>query len=153
MLKHTIGLRGLVLGTVIGISAIAAVTAISTSATAAGQAIAVPADNLNWKPCGWLPFGSQFVGLGEHAMLLKFPAGYTTGPHSHGADYHGVSLQGNWVHTFGDDDARPLPPGSYVMQPGEELHNELCAGPEECIIFFHRHAPIDFIPPESAGNL
>ena len=52
-------------------------------------------------------------------------------------DYHGVAVQGTWVKTFGEDDTRTLPPGSYVLQPGEKWHRDGCAGPDDCIIFVH----------------
>ncbi len=154
--KYIINLRKIAFAIVIGVFAITSGAALSTSANADGHEIGVPADKLNWVPFGGGP--AQMAVLwenkngGEYAMLLKLPPGWTPGPHSHSADYHGVSLQGTWVHIFGDDDVRSLQPGSYVMQPGEELHNELCAGPEECIIFVHQHGPSDFIPPKSAGK-
>src|SRR5690554_541203 len=53
----------------------------------------------------------------DDAMLLKMPAGFEAGRHTHSADYHGLAVQGTWVHT--NEDAKPveLPPGSYAMQP------------------------------------
>ncbi len=150
--KSIIGLRELVFGAVIGAFAITAVTAISTSANAGENDIAVPAGKLNWAPFG--ETSAQMVVLwgdpasSEYAVLLKLPPGFTPGPHSHTFAYHGVNLQGTWTHIFGDDDVRSLPPASYVMQPGGELHNDACAGPDECILFIHQHGPQDFIPPK-----
>ncbi len=158
MLKHQsiIGLKGLVLGTLIGVLAIPAFTALSTSAHAGDKDIAVAVDKLNWGLLGEGPAEAAVlwgnIEGGEYAMLLKFPPGWKAGPHSHSADYHAVILQGNFVHIFGDDDVRPLPPGSYFMQSKEELHNDVCAGPDECIAFLHQHAPFDFIPKEVAAN-
>ncbi len=148
--KFNFGLRGIVFGAVIGAFAITAVTAISTSANAGENDIAVQAGELNWVPFGDSP--AKMVVLwgdpasGEYAVLLKLPPGFTPGPHSHTADYHGVNLQGTWTHIFGNDDVRSLPPASYVMQPGGEDHNDACAGPEDCILFIHQHAPQDYIP-------
>ncbi len=158
MLKHKsiIGLRELVFGTLISVLAIPAFTALSTSAHAGDKDIAVAVDELNWVPFGDTP--AQLAVLwgdlesDDWAMLLKLPPGFTPGPHSHTGDYHGVNLQGTWTHIFGDDDVRSLLPGSYVMQPGKELHNDACAGPDECLLFIHQHAPMDFIPKEVAGN-
>ncbi len=157
MLKHKsiIGLRELVFGTLISVLAISAFTALSTSAHAGEKDIAVTADKLNWEPFGDTAQLAMLWGNiegGEYAMLVKFPPGWKAGPHSHSADYHAVILQGNMVHIFGDDDVRPLPPGSYFMQSKEELHNDVCAGPDECIAFLHQHAPFDFIPKEVAAN-
>ena len=151
-LKPIFRLRELVFGTVISLLAITSVTAISTSVNAGENDIAVHTDKLKWVPFGNSP--AQMVVLwgdpasGEYGLLLKLPPGFTPGPHSHTGAYHAVNLQGTWTHIFGDDDVRSLPPSSYVMQPGGELHNDACAGPEECIIFVHQHAPQDFIPPK-----
>ena len=38
----------------------------------------------------------------------------------------------------------------YVMQPAKGLHNDACAGPEECILFIRMTGPFDFIPPDGA---
>jgi len=69
------------------------------------------------------------------------------GRHSHTADYHAVGVQGTWVHTNdGDALVREFPPGSYVMQPGKQIHNHVCKGTTDRILFVHQHAPGDFIP-------
>ncbi|MCZ6844621.1 MAG: cupin domain-containing protein [Alphaproteobacteria bacterium] len=149
--RFIFGLRGIVFGAVISAFAITAVTAISTSAKAGENDIAVPADKLNWALFGEGP--AQMAVLwgdpasDEYAVLLKLPPGFTPGPHSHTFAYHGVNLQGTWTHIFGNDDVRSVPAGSYVMQAGGELHNDACAGPDECILFIHQHGPQDFIPP------
>ena len=84
---------------------------------------------------------------GEYAMLLKMPAGFEAGRHSHTADYHAVGVQGTWVHTNdGDPRQREFPPGSYAFQPGKQVHNDACKGKVECIVFVHQHAAGDFIP-------
>ena len=153
-MKHKVifGLREIVFGALIGAFAFASVAAISTSAKAGENDIAVSAGNLKWVPFG--ETSAQLAVLwgdpasGEYAVLLKLPPGFTPGPHSHTFAYHGVNLQGTWTHIFGNDDVRSLPAGSYVMQPGKELHNDACAGPDECIIFIHQHGPQDFIPPK-----
>ena len=76
MLKHQsiIGLKGLVLGTLIGVLAIPAFKAISTSAHAGEKDIAVAADKLNW---GLFGEGPAEVAVlwgniegGEHATGL-----------------------------------------------------------------------------------
>ena len=155
-MKHRFitGPWALALGVVVSIFTIMSVTAIPTSANAAGADVAVAADKLNWGPWGDSP--AQIVVLwgdpssGEFGALLKLPPGFTPGPHAHTEAYHGVNLQGTWVHIFGNDDVRSLPAGSYVMQPGKGFHNDACAGPEECIIFIHQHGPSDFIPPKGS---
>ena len=84
----------------------------------------------------------------EYAMLLKVPAGGDSGMHAHTADYHAVSVQGTWVHTVEGDPAsvKDLGPGSYVFQPGKQMHQDQCKGKQECIIFVHQHGKGDFLP-------
>ena len=83
---------------------------------------------------------------GEYAMLLKLPAGFEAGMHSHTADYHAVLVQGTWVHSDDGGEAKELAVGSYVMQPGKQWHNDVCKGTTDCIIFVHQHKKGDFIP-------
>ena len=155
-----VSLRTLVSGTAIGLAALLSVTVASTSAVADGHEMAAnianAADQLEWAPLG--DRGAQISLLwgdptgDDYAAFIKIPPGFTPGPHSHTGDYHGINLQGTWVHIIGDDDVRSLPPGSYVMQSGGGLHNDACAGPDECILFIHQHTPRDFIPAAAAGN-
>jgi hypothetical protein len=84
-------------------------------------------------------------GQGEYGMLIKVPAGFEAGLHAHTGDYHGINLQGTWVHTM-DGQTKELPVGSYVMQPGMKNHNDVCKGPGDCIWFIHQRAKGDFIP-------
>lgn len=41
-----------------------------------------------------------------------------------------------------------LPPGSYVFQPGKQMHADTCLGSDECIIFITQEVGRDFIPKE-----
>ncbi len=146
----TFSFRALVSVAAIGLAAILSVTAVSTSASADSHEVAMASAQLAWAPLGEGPV--QMAVLwgdptgDDWAALLKLPAGFTPGPHSHTGAYHGINTQGTWVHIFGDSDVRSLPQGSYVMQPAGGLHNDACAGPDDCIIFLHQHAPMDFIP-------
>ena len=90
---------------------------------------------------------------GEYGMLLKLPAGFEAGFHSHTADYEAVLVQGTWEHINEGDTSPPkeLAPGSYVFQPGKQNHNDLCKSKTDCIIFVHQHAKGDFIPAKPAA--
>src|SRR5713226_1092031 len=90
---------------------------------------------------------------GEHGMLLKIPAGFEAGLHAHTGDYHGINLQGTWVHTMADGQTKELPAGSYVMQPGMENHNDVCKGPGDCILLIHRRTKGDCIPARPTVGL
>ena len=83
----------------------------------------------------------------DYAMIVKIEAGQAAPRHSHTSDYYGVTIQGNWIHTFGESDDRTLRPGSYAFQAGKEDHGDRCEGPEDCLILIHQHGPRDFILP------
>ncbi|MDA8747732.1 DUF4437 domain-containing protein [Litoreibacter sp.] len=83
----------------------------------------------------------------EYAMVVRIKAGVAAPDHSHTFDYHGVTLQGNWVHTYNGTDDRVLTPGGYAHQPGKEVHGDRCEGTEDCLILIHQHGPRDFILP------
>ena len=86
---------------------------------------------------------------GDHARLLKLPAGFTVPNHAHTGDYHAVSLTGTWRHSFEEGQPREemdLPQGSYVFQPGGAMHGDACIGSEDCVLLLHQHEKADFIP-------
>ena len=86
---------------------------------------------------------------GAHVRLVKLPAGFVVPNHAHTGDYHGVNLTGTWRHTFLETgEVRELPPGSYVFQPGGEMHGDACIGPEDCILMLQQSVAADFIPQE-----
>ena len=77
--------------------------------------------------------------------MVKIKAGVTAPQHSHTFDYHAITVQGNWVHTYGENDTRSMAPGGYVLQPGGEDHGGRCEGSQDCLIYIHQHGPRDFI--------
>ena len=117
-----------------------------------GKPVNMPASGLKWEPAA--PNSPLQIAMlwgdrtkGDYGMLLKMPAGSEAGNHSHTGSYHAVAIQGTWIHMNAGSTAKPeLPPGSYVMQPGKQVHNDMCKGTTECIIFVHQHAAGDFIP-------
>ena len=137
-----------------GAIVVAAVAAVSYAAgVAQGKPVNMPLASLKWAPAApgspiqiAVLWGDRDKGP-EYGMLLKMPAASEAGMHAHTGDYHAVNVQGTWVHTNqGDPKQNELPPGSYAMQPGKAMHNDMCKGTTECIIFVHQHAPGDFIP-------
>lgn len=139
------------IGAAIGVAAVAAVS--FAAGVAQGKAVNTPLSSVKWTPAApgspiqiAVLWGDRTKGP-EYGMLLKMPAGSEAGQHSHTGAYHAVNVQGNWVHTNdGDPKQHELPPGSYAMQPGKAVHNDMCKGTTDCIIFVHQHAPGDFIP-------
>lgn len=138
----------------LGVLVLAMVAALSYAAGAAKgkPAVNMPISEMAWSPL--MPGAPLNIAKlwgdrdkGEYAMLLKIPAGFESGMHSHTFDYHAVLVQGTWVHTNeGDANPKELTPGSYVMQPGKQMHNDQCKGTQECIVFVHQHGKGDFIP-------
>ena len=141
---------------VLGLAVLSAVIGLSY---AAADAKGNPAVNMAFGDLKWedlmpgaplkisILWGDRNKGP-EYAMLLKLPGGFESGMHSHTADYHAVLIQGTWIHTNEGDANAPkeMPVGSYVFQPGKQVHNDKCKGPEECIILVHQHGKGDFIP-------
>lgn len=144
----------------LGLVVLAAVAGLSYAAGAAKgkQPINIAAADLKWEPFSpGTPL--QMAKLwgdrakGEYAMLLKMPAGFDSGMHSHSLDYHAINVKGTWVHT-NEGGAAPADsaPGSYVMQPGKQAHSDSCKGTEECVLFIHQHGKGDFIPAKPAAE-
>src|SRR6185503_584759 len=112
------------------------VAGLSYAAGAAkGKApVKVPMADMKWapytegSPLSAIALWGDRTKAGEYGMLLKMPAGFEAGFHSHTADYQAVLVQGGWIHTFEGDTAAPvvMTPGSYVMQPGKQNHNDQC---------------------------
>ncbi len=140
------------LGLVVAVTGLA-VASYAAGAAQARQAVNTPASAIKWEP--YAPgtplqiavlWGDRAKG-NDYGMLLKLPAGFEAGQHAHTGDYYAVNVQGNWVHTNAGSTAVPqLPPGSYVFQPGKQMHNDICKGTTDCILFIHQHAAGDFIP-------
>ena len=123
---------------------------VLANATMAQEHLSRSFDDLVWVKGG--P-GLHFALLwgdwtkGNYGMVVKIEAGHAAPKHSHTSDYHGVTIQGKWVHTFGDNDHRTLTPGSYAFQSGKEDHGDRCEGPQDCLILIHQHGARDFILP------
>ena len=138
------------IGFVLVVVAIAA-TAYAVGRAQAGRPVNLAANAIKWEPYG--PGTPLEVAVlwgdrtkGEYGMLLKMPAKFEAGMHSHTADYHGMNVQGTWIHTNQGQPPATLPQGSYVMQPGKQIHNDVCMSATPCILLIHQHAAGDFIP-------
>ena len=146
---------------ILGAVVLTAVAVVSYNAGAAKAKVATvtSAPEIKWEPMMGgamhmaLLWGNRDKGP-EYGMLLKFPGGADSGMHTHTGDYHAVSLQGTWVHAVEGETApaKELPPGSYVFQPGKQMHSDVCKGKQDCIIFVHQHAKGDFIPAKKPAD-
>lgn len=86
-------------------------------------------------------------GFGE---LVRLPPGFDSGLHAHSGDFHGVLVQGVWVHEGPNGEGRGarLLPGSYVRQAGGEMHIDRCVGEEPCVLFLFQYARADILWPD-----
>lgn len=86
-------------------------------------------------------------GFGE---LVRLPPGFNSGLHAHSGDFHGVLLEGIWVHEGpnGAGKEKRLLPGSYVRQAGGGMHVDRCVSDEPCVLFLFQYARADVIWPE-----
>ena len=142
------------------VALVMAIAGISYTAGAAKkEAVMIPAPDIKWEPyAAGVPlqvtklWGDRTKG-GDYGMLLKLPAGFEAGMHAHTLDYYAVNVQGTWVHTVEGDTNPPkeLPVGSYVFQPGKQMHNDVCKSKVDCILFIHQHGKGDFIPAKTAA--
>jgi quercetin dioxygenase-like cupin family protein len=107
------------------------------------QMVVVPFQDAKFVPTdAKRPDGSQLAVLwgnpttGPSATLLKLKKG-GGGLHVHTSDYHLVLLQGtmkHWPEGIQETDAKPLGPGSYWFQPGNQAHGDACLT-DECLMF------------------
>ena len=143
------------------VALVIAVAGVSYTAGAAKgkEAVMTPLPDIKFEPyAAGVPlqvaklWGDRTKG-GDYAMLLKMPAGFEVGMHAHTLDYYAVNVQGTWVHTVEGDTNPPkeLAVGSYVFQPGKQMHNDVCKGKTDCILFIHQHGKGDFIPAKTAA--
>lgn len=130
---------------------IATIVSLALANTAiAEQHLSRSVDNLTWVNGG--P-GLDFALLwgdwtkDDYGMIVRIAPGHAAPKHSHSSDYHGVTIQGKWIHTFGENDDRILAPGGYAFQSGKEDHDDRCEGNQDCLILIHQHGPRDFILP------
>ncbi|MCY1648703.1 DUF4437 domain-containing protein [Caulobacter sp. SL161] len=87
------------------------------------------------------PNGPQIAVLhgdpatGPSDMLMRFSRGQGV-PHVHSSDYRLVVLEGVMTHAQAGEGggAKPLGPGSYWFQPGEQSHLDGCLS-EHCTMF------------------
>lgn len=88
------------------------------------------------------PNGTQIAVLkgdpdtGPSTMLMRFKKGGSP-PHIHSSDYQLVVIKGTMKHLRAkqkEADGKPLGPGSYWFQPGEEAHADVCLA-DECLMY------------------
>lgn len=140
--------------------AVAMVATVSYAAGAKKAATIWAATEEKWEPMAPnVPL--QIVKLwgdrnkgGYSGILLKLPAGSDSGIHAHSNEYHGVLIQGTWIHTEdgSSEPAKELGPGAYVMQPGKTMHRDVCKAGADCVVLVTMDKKADFIPGKNPGG-
>ncbi len=87
-------------------------------------------------------------------FILKGPAGFKAGPHTHTSDDFATIIQGT-VHNFkapGTDEGPGLVPGGTWFQPAGQVHDNDCeaSSKDGCQIFVYMPNGFDFKPVAAA---
>ena len=83
---------------------------------------------------------------GKHGTFIRMPAGYVSTLHTHTEDYFGVVINGVGANERPGEADRPLAPGSYWFQRGEEPHITKCLSKVDCLFFIVQPGAFDYIP-------
>ncbi|MGH9753150.1 MAG: cupin domain-containing protein [Blastocatellia bacterium] len=133
----------LIVGMVCGLAGLAAGAHADDKADDKKKMVVTPFQDAKFAPLDPArPDGHQLAVLwgdptkGPSAMLLKLKK-LEGRLHLHSSDYHLVLLEGtmkHWAEGEQEADAKPLGPGSYWFQPGNQAHADSCLT-DECLMF------------------
>jgi len=120
----------------------------------AGKAKFIAADQVDFQDIipGVVAFGTVTGNResGSHGTFVRIPPGQATPPHTHGAAYEAVVIQGRFENPIKNNDASnvTLTAGSFYSVPADAEHITRCAAdsPVDCITFFFQDVPFDFTP-------
>lgn len=118
----------------------------------------LPADRIPWvdEPGAPVQLGALWGdrAIGEAGTLLRTPAGFQSGLHSHTADYWAIVVQGVWEHwvpSTGEGTGIRLESGAHWTQVKTQLHEDACVSDTPCTIFLFNKTPyVTEGPPEGA---
>jgi len=108
-------------------------------------------DDLAWQVAGdgaeaAILWGSEEDGNAVWAFRMQpgteFPL------HAHTEDYHGLAIQGNWVHIDADGNEVTTAQDSFAFVKGGDFHGDRCEGPDVCITLVDLDGPRDFYFPK-----
>ena len=126
---------------------------VEVSAETAAEPKKIFAAAMQWVPMAEgsplkiVPLWGDHTKDATYGMLVKLPAGFSTGMHSHSTDYYTVELQGRKIHRFKEEAAsEPYTPGSFTYEVPGHAHEDVCLGPEDCVLFIHQCKKFDFLP-------
>jgi hypothetical protein len=78
-------------------------------------------------------------------LTPKFKAGFKSPVHIHTEDYFAVVVDGIGANHTPEDEAVPLPTGSYWSQRGEEAHVTQCLSDKDCLFFIVQPGKVDYV--------
>lgn len=114
--------------------------------------MATPTAEIPWKPLDpgqpngvklWVASGDPATG--PSVVLMQFPEGTASPPHTHTATYTAIVLAGAPVHGVSATDNVTLDVGAYWVQPGGEPHYDACSGEAACVLALAFDGPRDFV--------
>lgn len=85
---------------------------------------------------------------GPVGLLLKLPAGFTPGPHTHSSEYTGVVIYGELTDFDPGQGAaaEKLAPGGRWIEPANHPHDNLCSAKGECLEYVYFAKGFDMKP-------
>jgi hypothetical protein len=144
---------------------------ILTAACLAAVAVPATAAHADNKPSGplpaadakWLPlvpelgdkgpqiqvvFGNLKKKKAPIGLLLKIPAGFSPGPHTHSSDYTGVVIYGELLDAAPGElgTAEKLTAGRRWSEPANHPHDNKCTDKGECLELVYFPKGFDFKP-------
>ncbi len=128
---------------------ICVLAALGSRAEDGGSVVLSPAADLKWVTNErGVSFSHPWKGdNGRHGDVIRFPAGFDSGPHTHTATYRGVVIQGILMNPpEGQTTSVRLPPGSTWFVAGGVVHSTQCISDQECLFYIHQDAAFDFNP-------
>ncbi len=117
------------------------VAVVAATAAMADTGLMTTFDDIKWSPIEGTPMEVSILwgsrDTGPYAMYLKMPGGFEVPEHAHTYAYEGITIQGEWKHSFAGE-SKVLPVGSRVVQPGNAFHGDACVSTEDCVLFIYQ---------------
>lgn len=130
------------------LAAAAAVSFAAATAAVADTGLMTKFDDIQWTAIEGTPMSLSILwgdrDSGPYAMYLKMPGGFAVPDHAHTYAYEGITIQGEWQHSFAGE-TKDLPVGSRVTQPGNAFHGDACVSVEDCVLFIYQDGKGDAI--------
>jgi len=108
-------------------------------------------DNVEWKTVGEgveeaILWGDEKENNAVWAFRMQ--PGVEFSVHAHTHDYHGIAIQGTWVHIDAEGNEAAAAQEAFAFVKGGEFHGDRCEGPEVCITLVDLDGPRDLYFPQ-----